>query len=547
MTKKTFMYGALILSVAGILSKILGAFFRIPLTNIIGAEGMGFYQAAYPIYIQLLTVATAGIPVAISRLVSERMVHEDLYGARRVFYIALTLMSALGLILFSVMFFGADLIISRIPSLNGAIYAVRAIAPALIFVPVMATFRGYFQGMQDMRPTGISQIVEQFFRVAAGLGLAIVFLPQGKAFAAAGGTFGAAAGALFGLILMIILFLHAIRKPEHRQAMQAGKLQARAEEEPVGKVVYQIFAIAIPITLGASIMPVLQNIDLAIVTDRLAATGMWSDEQVRSMYGQLTAFATPIINLPFMVIQAITISMVPTVVSAWKRKDTEFLHLNIRLGIRTALILGLPCMVGIMALTAPIMRLLYPRQPEDAIGAAPILFILAAGILFLASTQILTAVLQGVGRQVIPVINLLIGAGVKAVITFTLTGIPSLNIKGAAIGTVSAYALAAVLNFMQVRKATGVRFDWKLTLGKPLAAALVMGMVVLGVYKIASMFSGNLISTAASICVGGFVYLIMIFVTGSITRDELATLPKGEGLVKIYEKVLTKRQRDGRM
>jgi stage V sporulation protein B len=461
--------------------------------------------------------------------------------------VALGIMAVLGLLLFSVMFFGADLIASRFHGLDGAVHAVRAIAPALLFVPVMATFRGYFQGMQNMKPTAISQIVEQFFRVVFGLALAIMLLPQGEALAAAGGTFGAAAGAVAGLILMLIFFLRRARTAEYRQEVAESRLRFSGSEPRISRIIYQIFAIAVPITIGAAIMPILQNIDLVIVTSRLASSGAWAEEQIRSMYGQLTAFAAPIINLPFMVIQAVTISMVPTVVSAFRRRDMEFLHLNIRLGIRTALILGLPCAVGMMTLATPIMRLLYPLQTEDALQAAPCLFILAMGIVFLASSQILTAVLQGVGRQVVPVLNLLIGAVVKAVITYCLTGIPSVNIKGAALGTICAYAVAAFLNFRAVRKETGTTFNWRLTLGKPLKASLVMGLVVIGVYQLLIRLTGNLTATGISILIGGGVYLIMVFITGSITKEELSAMPKGERLVKIYEKVLTKGRRNGRM
>lgn len=541
------MYGALILSVAGIVSKILGACFRIPLGNMIGADGMGYYQGAYPIYILLLTVATAGIPVAISRMVAERLVYEDHFGARRVFKISIIIMSVLGILLFSAMFFSASFITSQLSGLKDAIYAIRAIAPALLFVPVMATFRGYFQGMQNMKPTAMSQVIEQLCRVICGLALAFVLIPQGNHYAAAGGTFGASAGAALGLVFMLILFISFVRKPENRKAAAESCLKFQGEKQSAGRITGQIFAIAVPITIGASIMPLLQNIDLAIVTNRLAASGAWTTEQIRGMYGQLTAFAAPLINMPFMVIQAITVSMVPTVVSAFRKQDTEFLHLNIVLGLRTALIVILPCVAGYMVLADPIMRLLYFNQQSDAVGAAPCLFILSIGMAFLASSQVLTAVLQGVGRQVTPVVNLFVGAVVKTIITFTLTGMPAFNVKGAAIGTISAYAVAAVLNLIAVKRTTKVSFDWKLILGRPLLAVLSMSIVVFCVNSLLALFTGALISTGMSILVGGLVYVAMIFVTGSVTKNELISFPKGETLVKIYEKVLTKHRVDGKM
>jgi stage V sporulation protein B len=193
------------------------------------------------------------------------------------------------------------------------------------------------------------------------------------------------------------------------------------------------------------------------------------------------------------------------------------------------------------------MKLLYFKQPDEAVSAAPSLFILAFGVVFLASVQTLTGVLQGVERQLIPVRNLFIGAGCKAVLTYALTGIPSMNIKGAAIGTVCAYIVAAVLNFAAVRKYTGLRVDRRAVFGKPLLCSLVMGAVSFFVYAALSRLWGGGVSAGAAVAAGCLVYLVMIFVTRTVTASELALFPKGEALVKIYRKVLTRVRRNARI
>lgn len=272
MSKKTFMRGAVILGGAGIIVKILGACFRIPLGNWIAADGMAYYQTVYPIYNLLLTVATAGIPVAISRMVSERISHGNYWGANRVFKISLYVMLVLGAILFSFSYFMADAIIGFIEGMDAAVYALRAIAPALFFVPVMASFRGYFQGMQNMRPTAISQIFEQFFRVIVGLILAWLLLSKGKAFAAAGATFGATAGAIMGLLIIFLIYMSLKSTKSHKKKMRFSFIEFGGDPEKVSQVIKQVFIIAIPITLGAAIMPIMQYIDSVLVINRLTET-----------------------------------------------------------------------------------------------------------------------------------------------------------------------------------------------------------------------------------------------------------------------------------
>jgi len=569
LNKQTIIYGAAILSVAGIIIKIIGAFFRIPLGNLIGDEGMGYYNAVYPVYTLLIVIATTGIPIAVSRLVAERNTEGDSIGANRVFNIAVVLMSVIGVFFFCILFFGAPAITSSLTDLSAAVVAMQAIAPALLFVPIMAAFRGYFQGLQNMKPTALSQLTEQAFRVVIGLALAFALIGFGKEYAAAGGTFGATAGAVAGLITLLVIYSRMRGAGTYRERRERAKQAREAESrEPVGKIIKTIIVIAVPITVGAAVMPIMYNIDMWVVPARLSFAG-FDPVEVRSMYGQLTGFAEPLTNLPKVLTTAIAISMVPTIVRAWKEKDKEFLSYNVTLGFRFALIIGLPCTVGLMILAEPVMFLLYPMQLAGAAGAAPALFIFAIGIVFLSSIDALTSALQGVGKQMIPFINIAIGAGCKFVITYALTGIPLLNIKGAAIGTIMAYIIATVLNYRAVKIYTGTRFDPSLTFVRPLVSALVMGGVAAAVYysifgaigrsagslaEIASqqlhreitegMFS-NAVATIAAILIGIVVYIIMLFVSRAIKPEELRLLPKGEKLYKLYRKI-TRRRAPGR-
>lgn len=526
------------LGIAGLIIKVMGAVFRIPLGNIIGDTGMGYYQTAYPVYVLLLTLSTAGVPVAISRMVAERNATGNTYEAYRVFKISFALLFAIGLASSAILFFGSGIIVERLGN-PGAKMAMMSIAPALLFVPIMASFRGFFQGMQNMNPTAVSQVVEQLFRVVAGLSLAVILVDRGLEHAAAGASFGATAGSVAGLIAVAVLFLYS------RKTIDKSRTAKGHKPEKAGQILFTILAIAIPITIGAAIMPIMNTIDVAIVIKRLTATG-FTQEAANSLYGQLTGMAGPLINFPQVLTQAISMSLVPAVAAAYKKREMEFLRYNVELGLRSALILGLPAAFGLMILAEPIMLLLYPMQKASALNAAPSLLILSFGVIFLATVQTLTGVLQGIGKQLIPVKNLAIGALAKVLITYYLTGIPSINIRGAALGTVCAYIAASFLNLMAVRKYTGARFDFNITVVKPLISGLVMSLAVYGSYKIMAVVFGrtiesvnmaNALATGLSILLGGVVYILMLFVTRAITKKEVEFLPKGDRIIKVFERL----------
>lgn len=529
MAKKSFMQGAVILGIAGIIIKVMGAFFRIPLANLIGDNGMGYYQTAYPVYVLFLTLATSGIPIAISKMVSERVAIDRHYEAYRVFRVSFVLLFSIGICSSSILFFGAGSIVNLVGN-PGAKYAMMAIAPALLFVPMMAAYRGYFQGMQDMKPTATSQVVEQFFRVAAGLTLAYFLVSQGRQFAAAGASFGATAGSIAGLIAVVVIYMY-------KKASLRGDVDRtyRESSERSSAILAKIFMIAIPVTIGAAIMPIMNFIDVTIVMRRLQETG-WTSEAANGLYGQLTGMAGPLINFPQVLTQAIAMSLVPAIAAAYKQRDLEFMKYNISLGLRSAIMIGLPCALGLMTLSEPIMRLLYPMQQQSAVSAAPCLFVMAFGVIFLSTVQTLTGVLQGLGRPMIPVINLLIGAIAKVMITYALTGVHSINVRGAAIGTVAAYIIASSLNILAVKRITGVKFDVMLTYVKPVASALIMSAVVWASYRILFGFMGNAMSTILAVLIGAAVYCTMLVMTRSIKKEELAVLPKGGKILKFVDK-----------
>ena len=538
MANSKILKGTAILGIAGIFVKILGAVFRIPLTALIGTEGMAYYGYAYPLYSLFLVIATAAIPVAISRMVSEKIAYNDFSGAQRVFRVSRWLLLAIGVFAFAVCFFGAELIAKYVSKDMGAVLPIKAIAPALIFVPVMSAYRGYFQGRQNMNPTAISQFIEQIFRVAVGLILASVMVAQGLEMAAAGATFGATVGSIAGLL--IIMLIYALNKKAiNYHIRQSRQIHTeRRKKEKTMAIVKQILIIAIPITIGASILPLVNFADSAIVTRRLLDGG-FTDVEARELWGQLSGYCNTMVGLPQVLTQAVAVAMVPAIAAAYKLRNRAEIDENINLGMRISMIIGMPCAAGMIALAEPILLLLFSSEAASAISAAPTLMVMCLGVPLMALLQTTNGILQGVNRQVLPMKNLAIGAVAKIILTYVLVAIPSLNIKGAAIGSVFVYGIALILNLRDMKRYTKVRVDFMLTYIKPTAASVIMGVCAFASYKILfGALGSNSLATLGAVVVGVIVYAVLILATKAITKEEIGRLPKGGKLVKILDKFI---------
>lgn len=546
---KSFVKGAAVLGVAGLLVKILGAVFRIPLGNMVSESAMAYYQPAYYIYTFLLVISTSGIPTAISRMVSEHIVVEDYRGAHRVFKVSAYLMTGIGLVSFVFLFFGAGAVSAAMNTPN-AKYPMMVIAPSLLLVPIMTAYRGYFQGMQNMKPTAVSQVIEQVCRVGFGLALAYMLyrsaatvLPWAGADAETArdvkGAMGAISGATFGSIgglLIVALIYFLSRKAIHYRM----RVHPETTYESTGSLLKQILIIAIPITIGAAVMPIMNMVEVPIINHRLLDAG-YSAAEADVLYGMLSGYVMSLINLPQVLTQALAMSLVPMIASVYTEGDRAALTQNTVLGTRLALMVGFPCAFGLAVLSRPIMLLLYPTKPQVTENSATCLAILAFGVIFLSLVQTLAAILQGVGKQMVPVINLGIAILIKIVVTYVLVGQPALNIKGAAIGTLVAYMATAVLDILAIKKYMGVSFPAGLCYVRPCIAAAVMGGFAYLVYKGLTLMLGtglmaNALSTLLAIALGACFYGVLLIVTKSCTREDLAHMPKGASLVRLYDR-----------
>ena len=530
MEKKTFLVGAVILGIAGLMVQILGAVFRIPLANIIGPAGMGYYQTAYPLYIFLLVFSTNGAPAAISKMTSERLALGRIRDAHRVFKMAFLIMSVLGLIAFLAVFIFAESIVSAFGD-PGAVMAMKAIAPALLVVPIMSVYRGYFQGMQNMGPTATSQLIEQGVRVTVGLSLAILWMKYGIEQAAAGATIGTSVGPLAGVLVLILIY-----NKRREKILVSVESDLSTSKESNKDIIKTLIWIAVPITVGVSILPIINLGDLFVLMNRLSESG-FSISEANVMYGQLSGMAGPIINIPMALALSMALALVPAIASAKASGDVQLLNKNIQLGFRTAMIVGVPCSFGLIILAKPIMTLLYPIEMESAINASGSLAYLAMGVIFLCVAQTMAGTLQGLGKPGVAVVGLLIGFAVKLIATYVLAGITALNMEGAAIASALAYATIGLFNLWAVKRITGISFDRRLTVFKPVLAGIIMFILSGVFYRIFDGILGNSLACVGAILVAAIVYGVILLRIKGITQVEIRAFPKGDKIANLLIKM----------
>lgn len=524
LSRDTFLKGALILTVAGVIVKIIGSVNRILLSRLLGGEGIGLYQMAYPIYLLALSISSAGIPIAISIIVAEKLALRDYRGANRVFRISLALLAMTGVFFTAVLYFGASWLIEhhfvRDPR---AYYAIAALAPAIFFVTILSSYRGYFQGMQMMTPTAVSQIAEQLFRVITMILFAYLLLPQGLEYAAAGASFGAGPGAAAGLLVLIYFYWR------HRPQMQENMaLQPSGKQESGWSIIRRMVILALPVSLANIMIPVVSNIDLFIVPARLEAAG-FTVEQATEQFGYLTGMAVPLVNLATILTSSLAASLVPAISEAYTLGDHDTIYRRIATATRISNLITIPSFVGLCLLATPISQMLYGTP-----NAGTSIAIMAVGIFLLGLHQVTTGVLQGLGHTAIPVVNMVISAVVKTVLSWVLTAMPAFGIMGAAWATNADFGVAALLNVYFVYRYAGFAIGVKDTV-KIVAATAAMGGAVLVVYDVMMLKTlHNTLATLAAIVVGGGVYGVVLLLVGGVTAGDVERLPSiGRPLAKL--------------
>ncbi|MEW6399847.1 MAG: polysaccharide biosynthesis protein [Bacillota bacterium] len=507
--QESLVHGIAVLGVAGFVAKLLGAAYRIPLTRLIGAEGVGIYQLAYPVYVTILSVARAGIPVAVSKLMAEYHALGKDSHARRVFRVSLYLLVASGLLFTLVLGLGATTVARWLGDPRAAL-ALAAVAPAILLVAAGSAFRGYFQGLRLMTPTAIADVAEQCVRVAVILGLAWMLAPRGVEVAAAGAAGAAVTGSLVSLAYVAGLYLRG-----GNRLLAPGR--APRGEDAV--LVRRILALGIPVAAASLALPLMGFLDAVIVQNRLRVAG-FSLREATTLYGRLTGLAMTLVNLPAVLATAISANMVPWVSQAYATGNRQELARRASLGVRACCLFSVPAAAGLLALATPITSLLY----ADPL-AGPVLAWVSPAVLFLNLYLVTTSILQGMGMPTLPIYHIAAGGLAKVITSYTLTAIPAWNVRGAALGSVLAYLVAGLLNLRAVMARTGLAPDWRGWVAVPAGGSLVMIPValVLGRFWPWGRHPGTLVAIFA----GTLVYGVVVLLAGGVKREEIASLPGG--------------------
>ena len=506
--KTTFVKGAAILAAAGLVCKLIGVLFRIFAVRIVGEPGMKYYELVYPTYSWLLIISSSGIPTAISRLVAERAAVGNHDGARRVFRRSLLLLFLIGTVTSALMFFGAGWLGETV--LNGgegAKYSMMALAPALLFVSLICAYRGYLQGLQRMTGTSISQFAEQVFKFIFGLLLAGYLFKryEGTGFANAAG----AAGLLLGVTISEILALFVMMLFYARTKGQYPALIA--DPNPHERVIGPMLMIAVPITLGASILPIANFLDSVMITRLLQRIGapfttfLARDFTFADLnYQALCTYVRSIINLPATLTVGISMSIVPAISAARVQKDAKGMQLLSLLSLKIAMAIGLPCAVGLSVLAGPIIRLLYSRvTPEAYAIAVPLMHVAAFTVIFISLVQTATGALQGAGKHRLPVWFLLIGGVTKVLVNIIFIPMPKINILGAVFSNLACFGIAGILD-----------------------TRLLSRIPLFGGGRMAA------IATVLAIVLAVLIYGAMTLALGMFTREELTYIPGGRKLAR---------------
>lgn len=565
------MEGAAVLVIAHLVVKIIGACFKIPLANILHETGMAYFSRAYNLYAAIFVMATAGLPVAVSKMVSESLAKENYQESKKILHSAVLLLTIIGAIGTAVLFFGARFLSAGSP---GSYLSIITISPALLFIAMLSAFRGYFQGHSNMIPTAYSEVIEAVSKLAIGLFGAYFLMSVSSEVAAAGAISGVTIGGLLALLFLVFFYLKT--KPSKRltDASQSSKMSS---------IVGRLLLIAVPITIGAAVMSLTNVIDTFMINLRLSsitvdesifktlteyfgvsAKDVIIGERITSkaadvMYGSYSGYAMSLFNLPPSIVTSISMSIVPAISAALAIKDKAQSRLLTESSIRITTMFALPCAIGLSVLSSPILVCLYNNSRAETS-----LSLLALSIIFVCIVSVTTSILQASGKVFIPVVNMLIGGVVKAVSNYFLIAVPYLNIGGAPISTFICYFVIATLNISAVIRVIKPGFNIKDFIIKPLFSALIMGFVVYSVYNICAAVLGcpaislnlnfltdtqpvtpvtgairlkTIISLGVSIFVGVIAYVISMGAVRGFFEDDIKMLPKGNKISKIMKKI----------
>lgn len=575
--KQNFLQGALILSVAAIIVKVIGAIYKIPLMNIIGGEGFGYYNTAYTIFTPLYTIATAGIPVAVARMVSECVTLGRYRDVRRIFQLSMTCFLVTGTAGSLIMLFGSKFLAGTVCGNPGAFLPVIILSPAVFFLCMTSAYRGYYQGLRNMYPTAVSQVVEAVIKVVIGLALTVLVTTLGFSEAAKSGKFlgidlgisaeglsetsalapVAASAAIAGVMIstmvgMIYLMVHyhfkgdGITQPELYDAPEATSKK---------KLLKTLVTISVPVCLATlstnitnliDLVSLMNRMEYAIRLDHFTVLEMYSGllpeglelEGIPNyLYGVYSGMPVTLFNLVPTIAMTFGTAALPNVAAAWTSHNRHRIKNSVDTVLRLTTLIAVPAGIGLSVMSHEILSLLYPLRMNEVEIASPLLRVMGITVIFVCTCASCHSILQGIGKERLPLIFMLVGATVKLAVNYVFVAIPSLNIQAAPYGSLVCYILIMIINIIAINRYAQIRINLYATFLLPIFCGALCGIGAKVSYYLFDIILSERLSTVLAIGVAAAIYGLSILLTKGITKKDFLMIPKGEKIAKVLEKL----------
>lgn len=529
-----FIVQAGILAMTGILCRIIGLLYRSPLANIIGDEGNGYYNAAYNIYTIILLISSYSIPSAISKVIAERLALKQYKNAHRIFQCALIYVIVVGGIASLFTYFCAGWLVE-----SYSVIVLRIFAPTIFFSGLLGVLRGYFQAHGTMLQTSVSQILEQILNAVVSLVAAYLFMKAVASsdtttqavYGAAGSALGTGAGVLIALIFMYLMYLLNKKIIFHRIEKD------RRQEVNSYKHIFKIIILMVtPVIMSTFIYNSSTVVNQTIYRNILRDFYHTASDVIATNYGVFAGKAVVIVNIPIALASAMSAAMIPMISGSFAKGDEKETNQKIQSGIRTTMLISIPCAIGMFALPKPIMKLLF-SQKESFVLASNLLRVLSISVIFYALSTLSNGVLQGIGRVNKPVINAGIALVLQTVVLVILLLVTDLGLYSLAVAMIVYSLTVCVLNQISIQKCLGYSIDWGGTFIKPLIASLIMGAFALGTYRLVNLVVPyNAICLFTAIGVAVVVYFVLVIKMSIVSEAEMLAMPKGGLIVRLAKK-----------
>lgn len=509
MKRQSFLTGAVILMIANAISKILGAVFKIPLTYILNEEGMAVFNIAFEVYIMFLSFIISGLPFAISKLIAEsnsRCEYGRVYKTVQVSTVLLIIIGIAGSI---ALYFGAPFFALAMKE-EKAVYAIRMVAPSIFFVALGTGYKSYYQGISNMIPTAVSQVVEAAVKLAAGYYLAVLLIKFGVEKTAGGAIMGVTAGEIVATAILLLMYVFEKKKP-----------YLRSEQIGNAEILKELMAIAMPLLCASVVSNAVNIADTTLVRTRLLDGGFSADE-ARFLYGAYTGYALTVFHLPVGILATLGVSILPVIAGAVAVDNIKKARTATDIGIRLAVMLSLPCGVIMYTMSGEILSVLFGNT-----SSAQMLSVVAPCVVMMCVSQITSAILQSSGKIMLPFFYALIGSAIKIAMEWYLVALPDINIYGSAISSNIAYIVVMILNLRAIRKNLCLKQNIMAIIIKPALAAMLMLAVIYLLKTPLSAQIGGIMYLGVISVVSGAAYIMALFLTNAVSVGEVKKILKG--------------------